>query len=74
MTKAALAAVLIAAALTACGEPPQSVQYRGGKYAGKPDTPAWKSERFGSDRAQWEREIKTRTLLQSESTRMKGGG
>jgi len=72
--KVTVAAVVIAAALVACGERPQSVQYQGGKYAGKPDTPAWKSEQFGSDRAQWEREIKARNLKQSEFTRMKGGG
>lgn len=74
MTRTAVAAVLIAAALAACAERPQSVQYRGGKYAGKPDTPAWESEQFGSDRARWEREIKARNLRQSEFTRMKGGG
>jgi hypothetical protein len=74
VTKTGVAVVLIAAALTACGETPQSVQYRDGKYAGKPDTPAWKSEQFGSDQAQWEREIKARNLKQSEFTRMKGGG
>jgi hypothetical protein len=67
-------AALLALALAACGERSQSVQYRGGKYAGKPDTPAWKSEQFGSDRAQWEREIKARNLMQSEFTRVKGGG
>jgi len=73
VTRAALA-ILSLAALMACGEPQQSVQYRGGKYAGKPDTPAWESEQFGADRAQWEREIRNRNLKQSEYTRMKGGG
>jgi hypothetical protein len=69
-----LAALVIVPVLAACGERPQSVQYRGGEYAGKPDTPAWKSEQFGSDRAEWERQIKARNLKQSEFTRMKGGG
>jgi hypothetical protein len=61
-------------ALAGCAEPSQSVQYRSGKYAGKPDTPAWKGEQFGGDRAQWQREIKARNLKQSEYTRMKGSG
>ncbi|MGH8629236.1 MAG: hypothetical protein ACREU7_00525 [Burkholderiales bacterium] len=72
--KGAVLAILSLAGLMACGEPQQSVQYSGGRYAGKPDTPAWKSEQFGADRAQWEREIKTRNLKQSEYTRMKGAG
>jgi hypothetical protein len=67
-------AALAVFAFAGCGELSQSVQYSGGKYAGKPDTPAWKGEQFGGDRAQWEREIKARNLRQSEYTRMKGGG
>jgi hypothetical protein len=65
---------LLAVLLAGCGETPQTVHYQGGKYAGKPDTPAWLSDQFGADRAQWEREIKARNLKQSEFTRMKGSG
>lgn len=72
MRRAAFAAFAVFA-LAGC-ELSQGVQYSDGKYAGKPDTRAWESEQFGGDRAQWEREIKARSLKQSEYTRMKGGG
>jgi hypothetical protein len=72
--KAGLIAALLAVAVAGCGERPQHYSYEDGRYAGKPDTPAWQHERFGGDRAAWEREIKARNLKQSEYTRMKGSG
>ena len=65
--------VLTAGILAGCGEPSQNVQYEGGRYAGKPDSPAWQSETFNGSRDDWEAEIKKRTKLQSEYTRLKGG-
>ncbi len=65
-------AALIVVAQTGCSEPSQSVQYQDGRYAGKPDTPAWESTRFDDDRQQWLKEINRRTRLQSEYTRPGG--
>jgi hypothetical protein len=72
--KAGLVAVLLALAIAGCGERPQHYSYDEGRYAGKPDTPAWQQEQFNNDREAWHREIKTRNLKQSEYTRMKGSG
>jgi hypothetical protein len=49
---AALAAIL---AVAACGERPQVTNFKQGKYAGKPDTPAYHAAPFNGDRAAWER-------------------
>ncbi|MEX0957946.1 MAG: hypothetical protein WDZ63_01520 [Burkholderiales bacterium] len=72
--KATLAALGLTLLLSACGERPQHYAYEDGRYAGKPDTPAWQDERFGNDRAQWERAIRERNAKQSEYARMRGGG
>ena len=70
-----LASILICAAgiQAGCSEPSQNVMYEGGKYAGKPDAPAWQSGTFNGSRDDWEVEIKKRGKLQSEYTRLKGG-
>jgi hypothetical protein len=70
-----VASILIIAAgiQSGCGEPSQNVTYEGGKYAGKPDAPAWQSDTFNGSRDDWEVEIKKRGKLQSEYTRLKGG-
>ena len=65
--------VLAAGILAACNEPSQNVQYEGGRYAGKPDSPSWQGDAFNGSRKVWEAEIKKRTMLQSEYTRLKGG-
>ncbi len=70
-----LASILIFAAgiQAGCGEPSQNVMYEDGRYAGKPDAPAWESDTFNGSRDAWEAEIKRRGALQSEYTRLKGG-
>lgn len=65
--------VLTAGVLLGCGEPSQNVVYEGGRYAGKPDSPAWQGAAFNGSREEWEVEIKKRGQLQSEYTRLKGG-
>jgi len=65
--------LLAAGILAGCSEPSQNVQYEDGRYAGKPDTPAWQGDAFNGSRKVWEAEIKKRTKLQSEYTRLKGG-
>ena len=70
-----LPAVLLGAALAlaGCGEKSQQVSYSKGRYAGKPDTPAWAGDEFKS-RADWERAIKARNLRQNEYQRTSGRG
>ena len=65
--------ILSVALLTACGEPSQNVQYEGGSYAGKPDTPAWQGSTFNGSRDAWEVQIKKRGKYQNEYTRLRGG-
>ena len=64
---------IVAGMLAGCSEPSQNVQYEGGKYAGKPDTPAWQSDAYNGSRDEWEGQIKRRGELQSEYTRLRGG-
>jgi hypothetical protein len=73
MSRAALIGLIVAAvlALAACGERPQVVNYKQGKYAGKPDTPAYQNAPYNGDRAAWERELATRAQAQNEYQRIK---
>ena len=56
---------LSAVALAACGE--GKVAKAG--YQGKTDIHPWDSPEAGGEKAQWERQIETRTLNQNEYTR-----
>ena len=47
---ATCAAILMIVVQVGCSEPSQNVQYKDGRYAGKPDTPAWDSARFDHSR------------------------
>jgi outer membrane protein assembly factor BamE (lipoprotein component of BamABCDE complex) len=69
---ATCAAVLMVVALSGCSEPSQSVEYRDGRYAGKPDTPAWDSAQFDNSRQVWLKALDRRARLQSEYTRPGG--
>jgi hypothetical protein len=73
MSRAALIGLTVAAvlAVAACGERPQVVNYKQGKYAGKPDTPAYQNAPYNGDRAAWERELATRAQAQNEYQRIK---
>ena len=70
---AILLATLAAAALAlvGCGERPQVINYKQGKYQGKPDTPAFANAPFNGNRQQWENEIDTRTQAQNEYVRLR---
>lgn len=72
----ALGAV-VALGLTGCGEQPQVVQYKQGKYQGKPDSRPWDNDPIAGggqwskgDRASWETQIKQRQLAQNEYKRV----
>lgn len=69
---ATCAAILMIVVQVGCSEPSQNVQYKDGRYAGKPDTPAWDSARFDHSREAWLKDLDRRTRLQSEYTRPGG--
>jgi hypothetical protein len=71
IARAALFAAAAALLLGACGEKPQVIQYKQGKYQGKPDQPAWDSAKFNGDRAAWDVAIKQRNQNQNEYKRIK---
>jgi starvation-inducible outer membrane lipoprotein len=69
--RATLLALVAGAALglTGCGDRPQEITQKTGKYQGKPDTAPWDSPEFGGKQAEWERAIQARTQNQNEYTR-----
>jgi hypothetical protein len=66
-----LLAAAAALVLAGCGERPQVVNYKQGKYQGKPDTPAWGNAPFNGNRQQYENAINTRTQSQNEYVRLR---
>jgi hypothetical protein len=67
----AAVAVAVALVLAGCGERPQVINYKQGKYQGKPDTPAFSNAPFNGNKQQWENEIDTRTQAQNEYVRLR---
>jgi hypothetical protein len=75
----ALAALVMALGLGACGERDQVTVYKQGKYQGKPDTKPWENDPAAAlyttskwdkgSRTSWESAVKTRNLAQNEYTR-----
>ena len=65
------AAALLVLGLAGCGERPQVINYKQGKYQGKPDTPAFANAPFNGNRQQWENEIDTRAHYQNEYVRLR---
>jgi hypothetical protein len=67
----AVAAAAIALALAGCGERPQVINYKQGKYQGKPDTPAFTNAPYDGNKQQWDNAIDTRTQEQNEYVRLR---
>ncbi len=67
----ALAVGMAAVLLLAGCERPQVINYKQGKYQGKPDTPAWQSATFNGNRPDYEAAIKQRNQYQNDYKRMK---
>ena len=67
----ALALAAAALALGGCGERPQVINYKQGKYQGKPDTPAFANAPFDGNKQQWDNAIDTRTQEQNEYVRLR---
>ena len=57
-------------ALAACGERPQVINYKQGKYQGKPDTPPFAGAPYNGNEQQWDTAIRTRNLAQNEYKRI----
>ena len=57
-------------ALAACGERPQVINYKQGKYQGKPDNLPWQGAPFNNNQAEWEKAIKARNVGQNEYVRV----
>lgn len=74
----ALAAAVVGVGLAGCGERPQTVSYKAGKFRGKPDTRPWDNapSAYGSpewkkgDRDTWENRIHDRNAAQNEYRRI----
>jgi hypothetical protein len=65
-------ATCVALVLGACGERPQVVNYKQGKYQGKPDTPAYQNDQFNSDKSAWNKAVDQRAQSQNEYVRLGG--
>ena len=66
-----LASAGVALALAGCGERPQAINYKQGKYQGKPDTPPYAAAPFNGNKQQWESAVDTRTQAQNEYVRLR---
>ena len=66
LTCAAMAALMLAG----CGERPQVIDYKQGKYQGKPDEPPYAAAPFNGNQAKWDSEIRNRTQNQNEYKRI----
>ncbi len=70
LAAASLAATL-GAGLAGCGERPQVVDYKQGKYQGKPDTAAYASAPWNGNKQEWEQALATRNQNQNEYKRIR---
>jgi hypothetical protein len=68
---AASVAVAICAGLAGCGERPQVVQYKQGKYQGKPDQQAYATAPWNGNKQEWEQALATRNQNQNEYKRIR---
>jgi hypothetical protein len=59
----------LALLLTACGEYPQTVNYKQGEYQGKTDARPYEAAPWNGDKAQWEKDIRARGQNQNEYKR-----
>ena len=64
-------ATAFGAGLAGCGERPQVVQYKQGKYQGKPDQPAYASAPWNGNKQEWEQALATRNQSQNEYKRIR---
>ena len=58
------------AGLAACGERPQVVNYKQGRYQGKPDTTPYSNQPFNGNEQEWDNAIRARSQGQNEYKRI----
>lgn len=68
---ATLAAGVAVVGLTGCGERPQVIEYKQGKYQGKPYEEPWKGKEWNDSRQEWSVALDTRAQAQNEYKRIK---
>lgn len=56
--------------LSACGEYPQTVNYKQGEYQGKTDARPYDNPKYGGDKSKWENDIRDRGQQQNEYKRI----
>ena len=66
-----LASVAVAIVIGGCGERPQVINYKQGKYQGKPDTPPYSAAPFNGNKEQWENAVNNRAQAQNEYVRLR---
>jgi uncharacterized lipoprotein len=66
LVSGAMAALMLAG----CGERPQVMEYKQGKYQGKPDEAPYMAAPFNGNKDLWERDIRNRTQNQNEYRRI----
>ncbi len=64
-------AVAVGTGLAGCGERPQVVDYKQGKYQGKPDKPAYESAPWNGNKREWELALANRNQSQNEYKRIR---
>jgi hypothetical protein len=69
-TFAIVAGVALAAAVSACSERPQVVNYKQGTYQGKPDQKPYEGAQFNNNQKEWDNAIRTRNQYQNEYKRV----
>ena len=55
--------------VTGCGERPQVIEYKQGKYQGKPDQPPYAVAPWNGNKTEWDVAIRTRNQNQNEYKR-----
>ncbi|MEO8485945.1 MAG: hypothetical protein ABI585_06350 [Betaproteobacteria bacterium] len=65
-----LGVACVAVALAGGGERPQVVNYKQGKYQGKPDQPPFAGAPFDGNQSQWDNAIRQRNQAQNEYKRI----
>jgi hypothetical protein len=66
-----VASIAVALSLAACGERPQVINYKQGKYSGKPDSPPYASAPYNGNKEQWENAVNNRAQAQNEYVRLR---
>lgn len=62
-------AVAVGAGVAGCGERPQVIDYKQGKYQGKPDEAAYASAPWNGNKKEWELALAARNQNQNEYKR-----